>query len=160
NVNISRSGVQVEAIQPIGSFIVGTNYFPDAGIYDVWWGVGSNFNFSSSAIWNGSVARAPRHPVRGPGGTGGTVAFTITPNVADSFTPSNGPYTLQITKIVGITNQVPPIFTNVGPANVVMSNVDFPSNIVRQAVFVSVSDPANMGIGITWEDSSSVTNPM
>ena len=38
NVDLARGGVEVTSIIPVGSDNIGTNYFPEAGINDIYWG--------------------------------------------------------------------------------------------------------------------------
>lgn len=158
NVSLTRSGLEVLDISQSGSFgsiNFGTNFLPDAGIYDYWWGQ-TNMNFASGAIWNGQVAQAPPHAVQTIG-FGGNTAFSIPFPIADAYSNSFG-VVISVTNIVGIPNPGP-VITNLSQTNIVITDLYFPTNIYKQAVFVGVSDPNTLGVGVHYFPSSSLTNP-
>src|SRR5205807_680056 len=67
NVNLSRSGVQIEPVSGIGSFNgVLTNYFfPDVAIYDNYWGQTNQTMNSANIIQaGGSIIISPPHQVQ------------------------------------------------------------------------------------------------
>jgi hypothetical protein len=144
NVNLARSALEVTALQPRGSVIVGqTNYINDVGINDVWWGQTNGFFFNSAAVWNGTTATAPPHTVQqGIGGGFGQVSFSITPDVVSGFSNT--------VSFAGLT------LTNSDGS---ITNVLVPTNIVKQAVFVSLSDPSIISAAVHYFPSSSFTNP-
>jgi hypothetical protein len=144
NVNVARSALEVTTLQPVGSIIIGqTNYINDVGIDDVWWGQTNGLTFDSSSVWNGSIATAPPHFVQqGIGGGAGRVSFSIVPDIVTGY--SN---TIAFT---GLT------LTNSDGS---LTNILVPTNIVKQAVFVGLSDPSIMSAAVTFFPSSTFTNP-
>jgi hypothetical protein len=136
NVDVSRSGLEVTPIAGTGtSEINSTNYFPDVAIDDVWWGT-TNLTFDSSIIWDGTLATAPPH-----GTSSGTVSFSIFPYVADSYSNTVGGMNLTLTNMDGST-----------------TNIFLATNVVKQAVFVSVGDPSTMTAAVRYYPSSNPTN--
>ena len=135
NVDVSRSGLEVTPINGTGTFTSGTNFFPDVAISDVWWGA-TNFTFDSSIVWNGSLATAPPH-----GTSSGTVSFSTFPLIADSYSNMIGGMNITLTNADGST-----------------TNVFLATNVVKQAVFVSVGDPSSMTAAVRYDPSSSPTN--
>lgn len=157
NVTLARSGVEVQEITAAGSFNgVFTNFFiPDTGIYDLWWGQ-TNLVFDTAAIWNGQTASAPPHPVQAVNG-GGRVSFSIPNPIIDSFSNSFG-IMIQVTNVVGITNPGP-VIPILNQTNIVIQTIYVPTNIYKQAVFVGVSDPTTLSVGVSYYPSSTFTNP-
>lgn len=144
NVNVARSALEVTALQPRGSVIIGqTNYINDVGINDVWWGQTNGFFFNSAAVWNGSIATAPPHLVqRGIGGGFGQVSFSIAPDVVSGFSNTISFSPLTLTNSDGST-----------------TNILVPTNVVKQAVFVGLSDPSIISAAVHYFPSTSITNP-
>jgi hypothetical protein len=64
NVNAARGAFEVTSLVPTGSANVGTNYFNDVGIKDVWWGQTNGLVFNSATVYNGNQATAPPHLVQ------------------------------------------------------------------------------------------------
>ncbi len=146
NVNLSRSGVGVEAISPTGSFndfpFVGS-FYPDTAIYDNWWGqTNDTYNISGIVNFFGPLlyAVSPVHRVSNGGASGNVQVFVQDP-VMDAYSAVVGGVTLSITNQTGAT-----------------TNVFYPTNIVRQAAFVGSSDPTNFTVSIRWAPSTIPTN--
>lgn len=145
NVNLSYSRLRVVPIQGIGS-PYDTNYFlPDIAIYDEYWGQ-TNMNFNSAALYQifgpNAVATSPSHFVAYPGGFGGYVRVGPFTAIASFYSNAVGIMELTVTNQDGST-----------------TNVSVPTNIVKQAVFVGVSDPSIIA-DIRFSPSSLPTNNM
>jgi hypothetical protein len=154
NINLSRGALEVTGINPHGSVnnFPQTNFLPDVAISDVWWAQTNGFTqqnpinpalgiFDSSVIWDGAIARTPVHQVeRAPGAIIQNVAFSISPSLADSFT-----------RVLAV---VPVTLTNIDGST---TNLLVPTNMVKQAVFVSV--PADMSVAATFLRSPIFNNP-
>ena len=147
-VNLSRSGLEITPIvgQPNGPVGNGTNFVPDIAIYDQFWFGGTNtHSFNGPQIWNlktDTVGVANFNGVGFPcGGLGSVQIGPLNASAADSNTNNFGPFVLMTTNSTGGAN--PPITVY--------------SNSVRQAVFVSVSDP-NIAPAIHFGPSLSPTN--
>jgi hypothetical protein len=143
NVNLTRSGVQIRPIQPLGSlngFL--TNYFiPDSAIYDIYWGQDNQIMNSANIVRNfGAVVQSPPSQVQGVGVAGFAIVRLINP-VGDFYEQTLGFTNLSITNATGEVTS-----TNVPTTNVV------------QAAFVEV--PSNdVSVGIRFFDSSDIRNP-
>jgi len=147
NVGVARSGLEVQALTPAGSRNIGTNFIPDTGISDLVWAQ-TNLNFPSGRIWDGLTAAT----------AGGVLSFTIPgPNTTDSLSNSFGIF-VTVTNIVGITNPGAMLPT-VDPTNILITNIYVPTNIYKQAVFVGISDPTTLTVGVRYFPSTSITNP-
>lgn len=164
DVNVNRGALEVMSIIPRGSFTRGeTSFDPDAGIFDIYWG-GTNIanppGRNTSAIWNGSTATTPQHDITTPGGFGGSQGwgFSILPTHADSITVTNYGIRIWVTNLVGIPEPWEGTISNIAFTNIVAEEIFIPTNITRQAVFVSVSDPSVMGVDFGWFPSSDFTN--
>jgi hypothetical protein len=149
NVNVSRSALEVTGLTPQGSFnnYPSTNFFPDVAITDVYWGPPPTnmpvlTSFNSVNVWDGTTATAPSSLVQfGPGGPWIGRGFTEIPIITDSL--SNA------TDFVGLT------LTNMDGST---TNLMVPTNMVKQAVFISLSDPALSG-AVKYFPSSDPRNP-
>jgi hypothetical protein len=147
-VNLSRSGLEItpivgEGSRPVGN---GTNFVPDIAIYDQFWFGGTNTHtFPGAQIWNlktDTVGVANFNGVGFPcGGLGSVQIGPLNASAADSNTNNFGPFLL--------------ITTNMDLQTFVTNTVY--SNIVRQAVFVTVSDP-NITASIHFGPSLGVSN--
>lgn len=168
NIDLKRSGVQVTSIVPIGSSNAETNFTPDAGIYDLYWNqtnIAAPPGMIATGIWQATgplvFAQTPPHQAIRPGTLGrpGGAGFVVLNPFADTYTTTNGTITVTVTNF-------PPTFTNItgttvvisNLANIVSSDIEIPTNITRQAVFVSVSDTNVQQVGVQWFPSSSPTN--
>ncbi|HZR19686.1 MAG TPA: hypothetical protein VFE51_20545 [Verrucomicrobiae bacterium] len=143
NVNLARSALEVTPIQGNGSFTINqTNFLSDVGISDVYWGQ-TNITFNSSRVWDGTIATAPPHGVQqGIGGGFFLRSFSISPSVVSGYSNTTTFTAITLTNVDGST-----------------TNVLVPTNIVKQAVFVAISDPSIMSAAVTYTPSSSPTNP-
>jgi hypothetical protein len=149
NVNVSRSAIEVTGLTPQGSFnnLPATNFFPDVAITDVYWGPPPTnppplTSFNSVNVWDGTIATAPSSQVQfGPGGPWGFTGFSEITTVTDSL--SNA------TDLVGLT------LTNMDGST---TNLMVPTNIVKQAVFIALSDPA-LSAAVKYFPSSDPRNP-
>lgn len=142
NMNAARGAFEVTALVPTGSANVGTNYFNDVGIKDVWWGQTNGLVFNSATIYNGSRATAPPHLVQfGLAGPIVTESFSVQQPLAFGY--SNA------TDVTGIT------LTNADGST---TNFFIPTNIVKQAVFIGLADPA-ISADVHFFPSSTFTNP-
>jgi hypothetical protein len=147
NVNLSRSGLGVGDFAGFGRGSVNgeTNFLPDTAIYDNYWGQ-TNATFNTGGIINyfGSVlyAISPVHGVSTGGPLLQTQIGAFGP-VSAAYTNVGGGITLTLTNMTGD-----------------VTNMFFPTNISRQAVFVAPPNTANFSIGIRFYPSSIATNPM
>ena len=125
-VNLSRSGLEVFTIVSTGAGSQGTNYFPDVGIYDNWWGQ-TNLDYDTSGILNVAgpqvIVISPPHPVANQYG-GGTVNFGMINPISTGYTNMYSSTNYSVTNMTGE-----------------VSNMVAPASITRQAVFVATSDP-------------------
>jgi len=142
NMNAARGAFEVTSLVPTGSFNTGpTNFVNDVGIKDVWWGQ-TNIGFNSATVYNGNRAAAPPHLV--------FVGLANNPNIV-SFSvqqPLGFGYS-------NATSLVPITLTNADGST---TNLSFPTNIVKQAVFVGGADPA-ISVDVRFFPSSTFTNP-
>ncbi|MEJ0089344.1 MAG: hypothetical protein WDM80_06310 [Limisphaerales bacterium] len=127
-VNLSRSALEITSLTGIGGSInTETNFIPDTAIYDEFWRGGTNDFAFGPMIWNGNtVAQGIFNNIGAPCGvTNASVGIgPLTPLVANSFTQNLNPGFLLTTNNQGVPNPPIPIY----------------SNVVRQAIFVTVSD--------------------
>ncbi len=147
-INLARSGLEVDPIAPSGSFNgfpFYTNFLPETGISDLWWGQ-TNLTFDSRVIWFGSFALSPPHDVQFvDDGFGLVEVVAAPPFVADSLVITNGGVFLTLTNLIG--------------TNIVVTNVFAPTNLYRQAVFVGLADPSIQTVDVHYFPSTSLTNP-
>lgn len=147
NVNISRSGLGDATLVPLGygSANGTTNFSPDAAVYDRYWGQ-TNDTYDTSTLFQTlggrTTAISPVHEVTDGAATGG-VQVRVQNAFAGAFTNVGNGITYSITNDAGA-----------------VTNVFYPTNITRQAVFVSVYDPTNITVGIRFTPSPILTNPM
>lgn len=143
NVNMARGALEVTALRPAGSTVIGgTNYINDVGITDLYWGQ-TNFNFDSSIVYDGRIATAPPHGIQTFGGFGGGVrTFSVPQPLTFGYSNVLGGQTLTLTNADGTT-----------------TNVFFPTNIIKQAVFIGISDPTLLSASATFFPSTIITNP-
>jgi len=156
NVNVSRSALEVTGINPHGSVNFSptqTNFIPDVAIQDIYWWSSNSlsttpnlpYQFNTRSIWSGTVATTPPFEVESvPGFVGLTPQrFSIIPTFSDTFSNISPPQvSLTLTNADGST-----------------TNLIVPTNIVKQAVFVSVSDPSKLSVAASWDPSPTFGNP-
>lgn len=170
NINLNRGALEVTAITSIGSgSLNASNYSSDAGIYDTFWGyeIIANPPGTFSSIYSGDVSgalvRTPGVDIQRPGNFPGRTALFIVPTHADSIEVTNFVQFVSITNIIGLTNPPAPgqSLSNQPMwmlTNYVVETLEVPTNITRQAIFVSVSDPSIMNVEFDWHSSSWATN--
>ena len=143
DVDLARGALEVTAIQPTGSFNGQTNFINDVGISDIYWGQTNTYSFFSPGVYNGRTAVAPPHQVQfGPGGPLFSTSFAVPQPLVYGYSNATDLVRLTLTNIDGST-----------------TNILFPTNIVKQAVFVGVRDPAVLSSVVTFFPSSTFTNP-
>lgn len=164
-VNLNRGAIEVRPVRALGSFLINeTNFIPDEAIYDLYWGqqtVGDPPGRPTSPIWNGSFAQTANHDITLPGGGAqGNFGFAIAPTHADSFDITNFFVRVAVTNIIGLPGPLEPgeTLSNLPIDSIVISNMFIPTNVTRQAVFVSVRDPSLMAVDFDWRPSSVPTN--
>ena len=141
NVDLSRSALDVALITGFGSLNGLTNFAADVGIIGEWWGTTNGINFNSAGIYNGNVAATPVHSVQvGPGGPSILERFSVAQPLAFGYSNSFGGTILTLTNADGST-----------------TNVFFSTNILKQAVFVGLTDPS-LSAAVTFTRSTSPTN--
>jgi hypothetical protein len=142
NITLRSSGLEVAPIVPQGSFNSLSNFFPDVGINDVWWGQ-TNLNFlASDRIWDGTTATAPPHTVTDSSGFSFTESFSVSSGFFQYI--SNAVGTLD----VSVTNKT----------TCSIKTINIATNVYLQAVFVGYTDFRNMGVDVSYFPSSSPTN--
>jgi hypothetical protein len=128
-VNLNRGGLEISGLAPSGSSNGQTNFTPDTAIYDEFWRGGTNaLAFDGQSLWDGySVGSVLLNGVGEVCGVSNAsvVLGPYPPQVAISFTNALKPGVLLTTNSTGAAE--PPITIY--------------SNLVRQAIFVYVSDP-------------------
>ena len=142
NVDLSRSGVGIARIELSSTFSANdTNYVPDPGIYDSYWGITNQFDMRVAPLLSitakGTNATSPRHEVTN-----------------SVFSPFGIPTTVAVS-ITNPTTGLVSLMTNVGGADPETGRV---TNIYRQAVFVQISD-TNFTMNVKWAPSNIATNP-
>jgi hypothetical protein len=128
NVSLARSGLEILSIQGQGTSTTPTNFIPENGIYDEYWIAGSNILTVSGSPWTGTTLGTFTGNNAGEPCGVSNAAIKIgplTPQLEDSYTNALNPYFVATTNSMGNAGQ----------------SVSVYSNIVRQAVFVAVSDP-------------------
>jgi hypothetical protein len=134
NVDISRAGLEVLPVEAVGSANGDANFSPDVAITDQYWGRAGfsqqNPLFSGN-LWNGTLAIAQGGPFPDvqPGGDPGFALFFPE---ADSYirTVPGNTATVTVTNMDGST-----------------TDLIYPTNITKGAVFVGVSGSAAVQIG-------------
>jgi hypothetical protein len=143
-VDLHRSSVGIMPIVGIGnSGNSGTNFTPDAAIYDLYWGQ-TNMNLNSAAAWDGTIASSP--PLFQVNETCGVTNVFVPlgsfiPAVSGSVETLGVPLMLITTNSDGSLNPPQPVYTN----------------IFRQAVFININDP-NITGQVRFLTNSSPTN--
>lgn len=152
NVNLARGGLAVNPILPIGSGVIGINYFyPDIAIYDKYWG-GTN--------QTGTDTRSMIQV--------GADLIVTSPFSAVNFHPEPPP----IISISGfariqLINPFGSFYTNTfGTTNISFTNstgfpgiTNVPVTSIVQAVFVGLPDSPNMETEIRFSSSTINQNP-
>jgi hypothetical protein len=146
NVNLTRGGVQIQPIIPVGSVNgLNTNFFvPDVAIYDQYWGQANQDMNSANIVQSFGglvVVQSPLSQVQGLNVVGNASFFLINP-VGDFIEETIGFTNLTITNATGA-----PIVTNVPATNII------------QAAFVGLSPASEFNVGIRFFPSSSAQNP-
>lgn len=136
NVDLSRGGIGIGRVEdsPTHSFTA-TNFFPDPGIYDVYWGGETNEN----AFRVGSLLQ---------------ITKTAT-NVASPIHQVTNALGFDTFTSIRLSNPISSVFTNVGGSD---PTSGLPTNIQRQAAFVALRD-TNLTATIKWAPSNIATNP-
>jgi len=153
NINLARSGVEIEALSGIGSFNLITNWFiPDVGIYDEYWGQTNQVSNSRNII-----QQAP----------GGPVVVTSPPSLVD-FPPPRPPIVRVFGDvIVQVVNPVGDFYTNtLASTNLMVTNMtgvavstNVPLTNVVQAVFIGLPQ-GGADWGVRFFPSTDPQNPM
>jgi len=140
NINLTRGGVEIRPIEPVGSENgFNTNFFiPDRAIYDRYWGQ-ANQTMNSANIVRGNQVVSPPSQVQGVG-VGGLAQIVVVNPVTEIYEQTIGFTNLTVTNSTGA-----PIVTNV------------PSTNVIQAAFVEATP--DVAIGIRFFNSSDIRNP-
>ena len=143
-VNLTRSGLEITALQGQGTGDGQTNFTPDTAVYDEFWRGGTNGLAFPMNLWNGSILNSPDI---------GNVSEPCDPS---TFFFSFGSQTPQVA--VSYTNNLNPtvlILTNDAMGDT--STITVYSNQVRQAIFVYSTDP-NIAPGAHFGQSIGVSN--
>lgn len=157
-VDVARSGLEVTSIVPRGSIQFSNQFFPEAGIFDLYADTTNDPAVVTDGIWVNSGFFGPLATVP-PGTTyGGQYRFTLQDPYADSYGSTNGFIQITVTNLVGVTNLDSATITNLQETNIVVETISVPTNITRQAAFVTVSDPSVMGVEIGWIPNQNPTN--
>lgn len=156
NVNLSRSGLQVSPISPVGSVNAFPNpnggfFIPDIAIYDKYWGQTNQNNTDSDAILQGiggnflvtsPITTVNFHPEFPFVGVTGTTIIQLFNPISGVYTNSLGFTNLSVTNITGQVS-----ITNLARTNIV------------QAVFVGLPDSANATAEVRFFNSTIPQNP-
>ena len=172
NVNIARSTLRVNPLEPRGSSNSRTNFTPDTAITDNYWAqANDNFNITGLAFDTPPASQGvatPSHTVN-DGEQDANTSFTFAIAYADYHTNVGVIFSNNVSMLVTnygdyYTNFVA-AYTNVaGSLNVTLTNDSgaitnflLPTNLVRQAVFVKVPS-TNYGADIRFSPSPQQTN--
>ncbi len=130
-VDLSRSSVGILPYSGGAGFLTETNFVPEVGIFDSYWGMNGD---GSASFRPAGMALANR------GSTNFTVA-TPPHSVTNEFRPRGFRASLRLTNAIAY----------------VMTNAISPSNLLVQAVFVQVNDP-ELAVDVKFADSTILTN--
>jgi hypothetical protein len=133
NIDVSRGGLGIGRIEESSTFsanIQNGTYFPDPGIYDVYWGgytnafmrVGSLLSISKTA----TNVTSPPHAVT-----------------------NSSVFAFPLSETLALKNPISSVLTNVGGSD---PTTKAPTNIMRQAAFIAFSDTNFVGT-IKWAPS-------
>jgi hypothetical protein len=93
DVNLSRSGVQIQPVSGLGfSFVTLSNFFPDNGIFDLYWGGITNQDMDAGELVQvipnfGTIVQTPFHVVTNSDGSiSGTAFGLVNPTLVAVFT--------------------------------------------------------------------------
>ena len=172
NVTLSRSILEITAIQGQGSPNGTTNYLPDVQVYGLFWGTNA-MGFSSPYLWDGTNVFTS-DPLSFPGGP---LSFLAQGNMFN-YSSSYGSSTLNsdnntcgaVNIPVQIVSFVPAVgsdSTNIIAAvtNLVTTDINgdpftfpnVPEKIIKQAVFLNIQNPGITG-QVRFSPSPSPTN--
>jgi hypothetical protein len=144
SVNLSRSQIFISPITSSASAndSVHIDFTPSAGVYDEEWGQAGISNVYSAGIWNGTNAASPTFKVNEPCGESNvlTQISSFTPTFSDSTNVLVGILSLTVTNMNGST-----------------TNVNIPTNVVRQAVFIYCPN-SNITGQVRFSPSQNPTN--
>jgi hypothetical protein len=158
NVLLSRSELEISPIVSAGSSNGRTNFISDTAIYDEYWQQ-TNAAFDSRSIWFVVGTNISFNPITmtfttnviGDAESPGFTAFTCGGAIGTRV----GPFTPDVVGSVDTTPGILPVMiTNMDQST---STVFIPTNIVHQAVFVSLGDP-NITAQIHFSPSGNPTN--
>ncbi len=140
-IDLTRGGLSVGSVQPdfgAGYIPGGYDFRPEPGVYDLWWGVGSGPTNASG--WPGQDSSSIARPLGG-----GTSWQAVSPShfVSDNNASGFVRVGTTATYFTGLTNVTGGIGLTITNADGTTTNIFAPTNIIRQAVFVGVSDTNN-----------------
>lgn len=150
NVNLSRSGVQIQPIVPEGSFVVSTNYFsPDVAIYDKYWGQSNQVMNSRNIIQQGG-------------------AFVVSPRSLVNIAPDYPFFSIIGYRTIVLSNPVGDFYTNtLATTNIAITNAtgeasttNVASTNIVQAAFIGLPPAGNVAWGVRFFPSTDFLNPM
>jgi len=156
NVDLQRSGLLVSPLFGSAESQTETNFFPELGVFDLYWGIGAmpdpvnqNPAFSTdrllSTLGRTVLVDSGRHAVTNASGR--RLSAQVQLSGANSYVYTNAVGVGTFT----ITNTVP------GTTNTTTTNVQIATNIIVQAIFVSTRD-TNLTTSVTLYGSTIQTN--
>lgn len=156
NVDLSRGGLLISAINGSSEFQTETNFFPETGVSDIYWGIGS---MPDPVNQNPAFFLPPLLSVQGKSFLVDSGSHAVT-NAAQRrlnrriqlTAPASYVYTNAAgVGIFVVTNTIP------GTTNTTTTNYMIATNIAIQAVFVTTRD-TNLTTSVTFYNSTIPTN--
>jgi hypothetical protein len=171
NVNLTHSQIEIIPVTPIGSFNTannGTNYSPDTGIYDQYWGSNNNYTITGSVLTGGDVndfTLANVGNVGPPCGAPTNIYIPRENELLELLNPTNPPVPLHptvsdsVSTNSGLLDVTATNFTQIGVNIYLKSTTTYhlATNQFRQAVFVRVATNTIKG-DIRFVPSGNTTN--
>ncbi len=156
NVDLSRSGLLINAISGTSESQTETNFFPEAGVFDLFWGIGS---MPDPVNRNPDFFLQPLLSVQGKSFLVDSGFHSVTNASGRRLTRRvqlTGPSSYVYTNAAGVGNFV---VTNTipGTTNTTTTNYVIATNIAIQAVFVTTRD-TNLTTSVTLYNSTIQTN--
>jgi hypothetical protein len=167
NVNLTHSQMEISPVVPVGSFNTannGTNYSPDVGIYDLYWGTNNNLIINGSITSGGDVGDFTYFNISQLCGVAtNTIQIPRENELLKLLNPTNPPVFLHptvsdsVSTNTGLLLVTATNYTGVPPFTAHYTQYFLATNQFRQAVFVRVATNVING-QIRFEPTGNTTN--